>query len=86
METFSIDAMPPVELLYRPYSVVRYRNFDWRSAAPGALKRIWIGPGADKKKATQFAVDCLNLFQPVATNVQIGYSLIPYRVFDLRSA
>lgn len=89
METFSVDSKPPVELRYRPYSVIRYRNFDWRSAAPGALKRIWIGPGADKKKATQFAEDCLNLFHrnaTDATNVQIGYSLIPYRVFDLRSA
>ena len=85
METFSVDAKPQVELRYRPYSVIRYRNFDWRSAAPCALKRILIGPGADKQKATQFAEDCLNLFHSDATNVQIDYSPIPYRVFDLRS-
>jgi len=83
METFSVDAKPQVELRYLPYSVIRYRIFDWRSASPCALKRILIGPGADKKKATQFAEDCLNLFHPDANNVQIDCSPIPYRTFDL---
>ena len=83
METFSVDAKPPVELLYRPYSVIRYRNFNWRNVAPGALKRILIGPAADKKKATKFAQDCLELFHPGANNVQIDCSPIPYRTFDL---
>ena len=85
LETFNIDAKTTVELRYRPYSVIRYRNFDWRIAAPSALKRILIGPGADQKKATQFAKDCLDLFHPDAKNVQIVCSQIPYRVFDLRS-
>jgi hypothetical protein len=85
LETFSVDANPKVELRYRPYSVIRYRNFDWRSVAPGALKRILIGPAADTKKATRFAQDCLEQFHPCAKNVQIDCSLIPYRVFDLRS-
>jgi hypothetical protein len=80
LETFSVDAKPKVELRYRPYSVIRYRTFDWRSVAPGALKRILIGPAANKSEATLFAKDCLNLFHPDSTNVQIDYSLIPYRV------
>ena len=79
LETFSVDAKASIELQYSPYSVIRYRTFDWRSVAPDALKRIFVGPGADKKKATQFASDCLNLFHPDAQNVQVLCSPIPYR-------
>jgi hypothetical protein len=85
LETYSVEEPLKVELRYRPYSVVRYRNFHWRSVAPGALKRILIGPAADKKKATQFAQDCLELFHPGANDVPTECSPIPYRAFDLRS-
>jgi peptidyl-tRNA hydrolase len=85
LETYSVEEPPKVELRYRPYSVIRYRDFYWRSVAPDALKRIVIGPAADKKRATKFAQDCLELFHTGANNVQIDCSPIPYRNFDLRS-
>jgi hypothetical protein len=85
LETYSVEEPPKVELRYRPYSVIRYRVFYWRSVASGALKRIVIGPAADKKRATKFAQDCLELFHSGANNVQIDCSPIPYRNFDLRS-
>jgi hypothetical protein len=85
LETYRVEEPHKVELRYRPCSVVRYRNFYWRGVAPGALKRILIGPAADKTKAAKFAQDCLELFHPGANNVQINCSPIPYRAFDLRS-
>ena len=57
------DMPPPeVKLRSRPYSLVKYREFDWRRAAAGALKEIVIGPAADREKAFQFATDCLRSF------------------------
>jgi hypothetical protein len=71
--------MPPPEVKFRAgrYSLVRYREFDWRSVAPDALKRIVIGPAADHQRAVQFASDCLRSFH--AGEAEITFSKIPYR-------
>jgi hypothetical protein len=71
--------MPPPEVKFRArrYSLVRYREFDWRSVAPDALKRIVIGPSADHQRAVQFARDCLRSFH--AGEAEITLSKIPYR-------
>ena len=71
--------MPPLEVKFRarPCSLVRYRDFDWRSLAPEALKRIVIGPSADHQRAVQFASDCLRSFH--AGKAEIILSKIPYR-------
>jgi hypothetical protein len=72
------DVPPPeVKFRTRAYSLVKYREFNWRKRAAGALKEIVIGPAADRDKAFQFATDCLRLFHG-ATFVPI-YSSIPYR-------
>lgn len=63
----------------RPYSLIRYREFDWRSVAAGSLKKIIIGPAADRRLANQFANECLRAFHRVE-GVEIGQSDIPYRV------
>jgi hypothetical protein len=68
---------PEVKFRSRPYSLVRYREFDWRSVAPDALKLIVIGPSADGEKALQFARDCLRFFH--AGEVHFSVSKIPYR-------
>lgn len=68
---------PEVKFRSRPYSLVRYREFDWRSLAAGALKEIVIGPAADRDKAFQFATDCLRSFH--GTVFEPVYSKIPYR-------
>jgi Protein of unknown function (DUF2971) len=80
MQIHRADEPPPeVKVRSRPYSLVRYREFDWRSVAAGALKQIVVGPGADSQKATQFAQDCLRYFHP--GEVEILSSQIPYRAF-----
>ncbi len=80
LETHSADAAPTVGARRRPYSLIRYREYDWRSVASSALTRIVVGPAADQNKAAQFAEDCLALFHPPAKNVEILRSAIPYRV------
>jgi hypothetical protein len=66
-----------VKLRARPYSLVRYKEFDWRRVDHArTLKQIVVGPAADKK-AAQFARDCLSSFHTGA--VEITHSKIPYR-------
>jgi hypothetical protein len=72
------DASPPeVKFRSRSYSLVRYREFDWRTLASKALKEIKIGPAADKEKASQFARECLR--EVNSTHTKLTYSGIPYR-------
>jgi hypothetical protein len=71
------DVPPPgMKFRARRYSLVRYTEFDWRSVAPDALKRIVIGPSADQR-AVQFARDCLQSYHP--DEVEISFSKTPYR-------
>lgn len=71
---------PAVKYRQRPTSLVRYREFDWRRRAPGALKKIIVGPAADRVKAARFAKDCLASFHADPASVELVYSKIPYRV------
>jgi hypothetical protein len=78
LEAHPIDQpVPGVKISYRPYSLIRYREFNWRQLAPKALKQIVIGPAADRQKAHQFAEDCLKFFH--SGTVKINRSNIPYR-------
>jgi len=72
-----VQPVPSVKIRYQPYSLIRYREFNWRQLAPGALKQIGIGPAADRQKADQFARDCLRSFH--SGTVNISRSNIPYR-------
>jgi hypothetical protein len=69
---------PEVKYRTRPNALVRYREFDWRTVAGTALKKIVIGPAADKEKGERFARDCLAAFSPKGS-VDIICSSIPYR-------
>jgi hypothetical protein len=71
------SALLPPEVKYRArrYSLVKYREFDWRRSAPGALKRIIRGPAADNR-AVQFATDSLHLFH--GATIPLERSKIPY--------
>ena len=71
---------PDVKYRRRGTSLVRYREFDWRKHAPGSLKKIVIGPAADRIKAARFAKDCVAAFHPDPDSVELVYSGIPYRV------
>lgn len=78
LQIHSADAPPPeAKLRSCPYSLVKYREFDWRSVAAGALKEIVIGPAADRDKAVQFAKDCLRSFH--GTVFEPFHSRIPYK-------
>jgi hypothetical protein len=71
---------PAVKYRRRPSSLVRYREFDWRLSAPGALKKIVIGPAADRNKVARFAKECFAAFHTNPQSVELEYSKIPYRV------
>ena len=82
LELHRADVPPPeVKFRSRPYSLVRYREFDWRSVASTALKHAVIGPSADREKAQQFAQDCLRHFHQGRLRSQPRkYPIEPHRV------
>jgi len=49
---------PALKYRQRPCSLVRYREFDWRPGTSSALKKIVIGPAADRDKGSRYAKDC----------------------------
>jgi hypothetical protein len=78
LQLYGADELPPnMKVRTRPYSLIRYKEFDWRSVAAGALNEIVVGPAAHHEKASRFARDCLHLFH--GKTVPITYSSIPYR-------
>jgi hypothetical protein len=78
LEMFPANKSPTdVKLRTRPYSLVRYREFDWRANASGALQEIVVGPAADRDKAHQFARDCLRMYHK--EDIEVIQSPIPYR-------
>jgi hypothetical protein len=80
LQAFRADqAAPAVHYRNRPYTLMRYREFDWRSPADKALRQITIGPSADPIKAPQLARDCLRAFHSAPEQVEIVTSEIPYR-------
>jgi hypothetical protein len=78
LETHPGSSLPHVEFRMKPYELVTYRVFSWRKAAPGALKKIVIGPAADKTKAALFVESCLQYFHP-GHPIEVVQSTIPYR-------
>jgi hypothetical protein len=77
-QLFMRGTVPDIKYRARPYTLVRYKEFDWRSAVPDSLKQIVVGPAsADSDKARQLAEDCLRRYHVRA--VGISCSPIPYR-------
>jgi Protein of unknown function (DUF2971) len=77
-ESFMRGTVLDIKYRTRPYTLIRYKEFDWRSAVPDSLKKIVVGPAsADSDKARQFAEDCLRRYHVGA--VKISCSPIPYR-------
>jgi hypothetical protein len=71
-------AVPDLKTRGKPGAPKRYREFDWRTVAPNALKSITIGPAADPAAARQFIDECRRAFHP-APDLEILESGIPYR-------
>jgi hypothetical protein len=72
---------PPVGALsrHRPYGLLRYIEYDWRSRAPGALTEIVIGPAADEVKSRTFVSTCLDVFGYKRGSIVVRKSPMPYR-------
>ncbi|MCI0429124.1 MAG: DUF2971 domain-containing protein [Rhodospirillales bacterium] len=80
LEVFSAGKpLPDLKFRTRPHTLVRYREFDWKSIADTAVKRVICGPAADPKVARKFALDCLREYVPGAGTPPIDVSSIPYR-------
>lgn len=69
--------VPGLKRRYRSSEVVKYREFDWRSVKPEALKRIVVGPAVDRHKGKRFVEDCLEAFH--TGSVEVVHSGVPYR-------
>lgn len=77
LEVHRADAPPAVKLRSRPYRLIRYRDFDWKTPAPAAPKKIVVGPASDPETGRRFALDCAREF--LSSPVDIILSRIPYR-------
>jgi hypothetical protein len=71
--------VPDLRLRSRPYELVKYTEFDWKSTAANSLTKIVMGPGSDIKKSSKYAYDCLHEFMPGCGDCSIEHSKIPYR-------
>jgi hypothetical protein len=79
LEIHAIDGVADVRHRSRGYKRVPFTVFDWRRAAPKALKKIIIGPGGDLDRCRQFAEECLRAGGFRIRDGMIGKSAIPYR-------
>lgn len=72
---------PVPELKYRsrPYSLVRYREFDWKAVAANSVRELVLGPANDPNIGFKFANECLSEYLPDERGVSIRRSEIPYR-------
>jgi Protein of unknown function (DUF2971) len=78
LELFMTNAVPNVKYRTRPYTLIRYTEFDWRNLVPSALKEIIVGPAsAHSDKARRFANDCLRRYH--TGSVEVWDSGIPYQ-------
>lgn len=68
-----------IKLRRRNYQLIKYIEFDWKSAGEGVLEKIVIGPAADFEKSKRFAEACLRESGIDVASVEITQSNIPYR-------
>jgi hypothetical protein len=72
-------AVPGLKIRSRPYSLVKYREFDWKGVAAESVKEVIAGPAGDQKVAFNFANDCLREYPTALGITSIKRSEIPYR-------
>jgi len=70
--------VPDQKFRSRPHSLIRYREFDWKTVVGESLKEIVIGPAADPNLAFPFVRNCLHAYHP-GTDIRVRQSDIPYR-------
>jgi hypothetical protein len=71
---------PPNDVRFRsrPHTLLRYREFDWRSVVADSLTHIVIGPACDPRLSSRFVNDCLRAYFPTG-QLHMRLSDIPYR-------
>ncbi len=79
MHLYAAGQVPDLKFRSRPHSLIRYKEFDWKSVAAESVKEIVIGPAADRNLALPFVTDCLRAFHPRTVPIDINQSEIPYR-------
>ena len=62
LEIFGRGEDPKVNWRARSNEMVSYRDFNWRGIHPKVLKRIIIGPAANRVKAEHFVKECLTAY------------------------
>lgn len=70
---------PEVRFRARNNSLVKYREFDWKSAGADVLRKIVIGPAANFEKSKEFAEECLRRAGFDPASIEITQSKIPYQ-------
>ena len=68
-----------VRLRPRNYELIKYIEFDWKSAGADVLKKIVIGPAANFEKSKEFAEECLRRAGFDPARIEITQSKIPYQ-------
>ena len=80
LQLFAANQPPDGLKFIRRLSVVKgFRDFHWRNCCPGALRKVVIGPAADRAKAARFVGDCLRAYNVSSSEIEVEYSNIPYR-------
>ena len=71
--------VPGLKVRSKPYSLVRYLEFDWKQQALHALREVRVGPAADPRTAFKFVEDCRRTYLSGDYTLAIMQSQIPYR-------
>lgn len=79
LEIFGRHEDPQVKWRARLNELVAYRDFNWRDMQPRMLKRIIIGPAANRRDSERFVKACLTAYHPRNEEVEISFCNIPYR-------
>lgn len=79
LEVHSVHPQPDVKYRARHYSLIKYKEFDWKCAGLDVFKKIVIGPAADFEKSKRFAKDCLREAGIDLADDAITQSQIPYK-------
>jgi hypothetical protein len=56
LEVCEEDAGPDIKNRARRYTLIRYKEFDWRSVVPDSLKKIVVGPASAEQQKKGVAV------------------------------
>lgn len=79
-QMFAFDKSPSnLKIRYQSHRVIKYVEFDWKSASSLSLRKIIIGPAANRERSIEFVHTCLELFN--LPTVQVEFSNIPYRSY-----